>query len=374
MKTATLIVSQVIALLLAVSVRAQSGEIARYLLNGNANTSIGTNHGTVVGAVPTVDRFGTPNSAYTFNGTSSRIEFAGPPLNQATSSTITAWVRAGSLSQVGIAVYLGTDNGIGSDGYGFGLNGSAVLQGFDPYIGGGFFSSGQSLANTSLWHHVAMVRSGGDTFTFYMNGIRTPNGATVFAAPPTDLTIGSQNGVRFFNGAIDDVRIFNRALSSNEVVQVYNDTEFCSPHAATATATLFNGFLVGATITDAGCGYTNSPLVLVQGGGGSNAVATATVTNGQVTAINIVNPGCCYTNPPTIVIAAPPFVPTVAIAFSKVKVTQHVRLGHNYVLESSPDLINWSPTGAPFTALSETVESEFDLSSTGRYFRLREVP
>jgi hypothetical protein len=374
MKTTGFIIFQLAALFLAVAAHAQTGEVARYLLNGNANTTVGTNNGTVVGAVPTTDRFGTPNAAYTFNGTSSRIEFPGPPVNQATSSTITAWVKPGSLSQVGIAVYLGTDNGIGSDGYGFGLNGSATLQGFDPYTGGGFFSSGQIFASTSQWHHVSMVRSGGDTFTFYMNGVRTPNGGTMFAAPPTDLTIGSQNGVRFFNGAIDDVRIFNRALSSNEVVQVYNGAEFCSPHAATATATVINGFVVAATIADAGCGYTNAPLVLIQGGGGSNATATATVTNGQVTGITIVNPGCCYTNPPTIVIAAPPFVPTVAIAFSKVKVIQRVQLGHNYVLESSNDLIIWTPTGPSFTAVSETMESEFDLSSTGRYFRLLEVP
>jgi hypothetical protein len=148
----------------------------------------------------------------------------------------------------------------------------------------------------------------------------------------------------------------------------------CSPHKATATASLVNGFVVGATITDPGCGYTNAPTVLIQGGGGSGATATAVVTGGQVTAINITSAGCCYTNAPRIVIGSPPFVPTVSIRVSKVMVTQTVVLGRNYVLESSTDLVTWTATGPQFTADSEVIETEFDVDVTGRFFRVRQVP
>ena len=41
----------------------------------------------------------------------------------------------------------------------------------------------------------------------------------------------------------------------------------CTPHPATATATVVNGVVVGVAITDGGCGYTNAPAVLIQGGG-----------------------------------------------------------------------------------------------------------
>lgn len=157
--------------------------------------------------------------------------------------------------------------------------------------------------------------------------------------------------------------------------QVFGATnEPCSPHRATVTANLVNGFVVGATIVDAGCGYTNAPLVLIQGGGGAGAMATAVVSNGQVTAITINDAGCCYSNAPNIVIASPPFVPWLSISFSKVKVAQNVVLGRNYVLESSTDLINWTPTGPQFTATSETVEAEFDVDIPGRHFRIRQVP
>lgn len=105
-----------------------------------------------------------------------------------------------------------------------------------------------------------------------------------------------------------------------------------------------NGFVVGATITDSGCGYhTEAPSVLVEGGGGSGATATTIISNGVVVAINIGNAGSGYATMPTIRIASPPFVPTVSIAVSKVKVTQNVVLGRSYIATSWNPPPIWSP-------------------------------
>ncbi len=115
----------------------------------------------------------------------------------------------------------------------------------------------------------------------------------------------------YCHGLLDDVRIYNRALPANEVAELYAvESGFCSPHAAQATAQVFNKFFVGAIITDGGCGYTNTPEVLIVGGGGSGAIATATVQNGFVTDINVISNGSGYTNLPDIIIGSPPFVPT----------------------------------------------------------------
>ena len=43
----------------------------------------------------------------------------------------------------------------------------------------------------------------------------------------------------------------------------------CIPHAAVATAALVGGFVVSATVTDGACGYTNTPVVRLIGGGGN---------------------------------------------------------------------------------------------------------
>ena len=79
-----------------------------------------------------------------------------------------------------------------------------------------------------------------------------------------------------------------------------------------------NGFVVGATVTDAGFGYVSNPAVTITGGGGSGARATATQVNGVVTSITITNPGIGYTSVPTITIAPPPFPPRKATGTAQI--------------------------------------------------------
>ncbi len=75
---------------------------------------------------------------------------------------------------------------------------------------------------------------------------------------------------------------------------------------ATATPTVANGFVIAATVTDGGAGYTNAPAVTISGGGGSGATAIATVLNGAVDKVIVQNAGSGYTGVPVVVIAAPP--------------------------------------------------------------------
>ena len=60
---------------------------------------------------------------------------------------------------------------------------------------------------------------------------------------------------------------------------------------ATATATIFNGYVVAYNVTDGGEGYTDTPVVTVVGGGGTGATAIALVATGAVTQIYPVSGG-----------------------------------------------------------------------------------
>jgi HpiC1 cyclase len=175
------------------------------------------------------------------------------------------------------------------------------------------------------------------------------------------------------------LRIELRALGTDsqawfDDVHLYAEGGGCTPHKATAIGQLVNGIFVGATITEPGCGYTNAPVVLIKGGGGSGAMATAVISDGRLTEIRVTNGGCCYTNTPQVVIGSPPFVPTLSIDVSKVNVTQNIVLGWKYVLESSTNNMDWTATGPAFVADSETITTEVDVDTAGRYFRLRVVP
>lgn len=74
---------------------------------------------------------------------------------------------------------------------------------------------------------------------------------------------------------------------------------------ATAIPIVIGGFVLGATLTSSGAGYSTAPAVQMVGGGGCGATATAVATNGVVTAVNIANPGSGYTNLPMIYIDPP---------------------------------------------------------------------
>jgi hypothetical protein len=157
-------------------------------------------------------------------------------------------------------------------------------------------------------------------------------------------------------------------------VQARFTMSVCTPHKAKAVAQVVNGFVVGATITDPGCGYTNPPIVLIQGGGGTGAAAQAVVSDGRVPAIQFTDAGCCYTNSPRIVISSPPMEPSVEIKVSKINVVQNAVLGWRYVLESSTNNADWTATGPAFTAETDPIETEFPVDAVGRFFRLRVVP
>ena len=177
---------------------------------------------------------------------------------------------------------------------------------------------------------------------------------------------------------IDDVRIYNRALSTNEVAQLYaiESAPPCVPRSATATATLVNGFAVGATITDGGCGYTNTPIVLIQGGGGTGGAATAVVSNGVVVGITITDAGIGYTNTPTLYIY-PPFGVQVSLIKAVKPAFSGLLLSTNYQLQVSADLSTWTNQGSAFTATNTSMvyPQYWDVDNWSQlFFRIQVAP
>jgi len=199
-----------------------------------------------------------------------------------------------------------------------------------------FSDNGQSvrIIEYSYTNIVDMVP--GKTFTFLGNtdyDFRiTDDGTTVRLYMTNSITPILEGSSLFRAG--NKISLYNREYSyaRSEIDFIDIKDAFCSPHRATATATVVNGFVVGATITDGGCGYTNAPQVLIQGGGGSGATATATISNGVVVAINVTSAGCCYTNVPEIEIASPPFVPTLSITSPSHRATATATLVNGFVV------------------------------------------
>ena len=193
------------------------------------------------------------------------------------------WLNPASLNQIGIAVSVGYDDGFSGNGYSVGISENNTQTGnhLTAIFGSaGVFSGGYTFQSTNQWYQVVMLRDSGVT-TFYVNGGLTLSGVTTTPIAPTAFTIGSENGVRFFNGAIDDVRIYNRALSSNEVAALYAfESTPQAPYITTQPANFTtNAFLTASFTVVAG----GTPPLSYQWYQNSNALTDGGVISGSTT-------------------------------------------------------------------------------------------
>jgi hypothetical protein len=210
------------------------GPVSRYPLNGNANDAVGTNNGTLSNA-PTfgVDRGGNASSAVVLNGTNQAVTLGNPTNLQITGPiTIAAWVYPTQSN--------GTRN-IVNKGHNTTPNGEITLRcNAGTLEGGAWNGTTYSAALTggitlNTWQHVVSVYDG-TAWRLYKNGAQVAVTVSAVGAVSVAGTtaannawnIGSRGGApgeRAFAGSIDDVAIFNRGLSANEVLALYNPSE-----------------------------------------------------------------------------------------------------------------------------------------------------
>jgi hypothetical protein len=231
------------------------GLVAAYGLNEGSgsvtvDTSNNSNTGTLNGAAwTTAGKFG---NALAFNGTSSYVKAADiDALTPGTGATFEAWVFLNS-APTEIASVFNKWSQTADDEYLLGINPNQTLF-FAWQTTGGYTwgtpsfnearGTGQVPLNT--WTHIALVRSGG-TLSFYLNGVLdgsvTAADANPFRNGITSLRIGGQSrggANRFFNGSLDEARLYNRALSASEVFDLYmgaTSTGDTSPPTVSLTA------------------------------------------------------------------------------------------------------------------------------------------
>jgi hypothetical protein len=212
----------IVGLGLAVNGYSQSfltnGLVAYYPFNGNANDASGNgNNGVVYGPTVIADRFGNANSAYKFDGVDDYVRIAAAQsLNITGNLTISAWIRTTSSTHIIFSNMLQISP---HNGYCLSL----INGGYIAFTSGGMGLSGDTPVNMNVWTHVAITLFS-TTATAYVNGVFDSSGTVgVPTSSGVDATIGaSYTPYYFFTGLIDDIRIYNRALSDNEVAQLYD--------------------------------------------------------------------------------------------------------------------------------------------------------
>jgi Concanavalin A-like lectin/glucanases superfamily len=194
-----------------------------------------TNHGTT--AVP--DRFGVQNNARDFDGLGNNIEITGSaPLQIPRDITISFWV----FSRDDDALILAKGNGECAYSVGFsGLTkGIAFMRQNIEYV-----AVTDNPLRASEWVHITCTQDEHNSKIYYNGSLVQTGFSSIFGIGDGALTLGTiYSGTPVhFNGVIDDVRIYNRALS-NEEVSTLHDSE--SNQFQIASSPTDNGTITGA--------------------------------------------------------------------------------------------------------------------------------
>ncbi len=212
-----------------------SSLVAFYPFNGNALDASGNNHhGILNGPLLTQDRFGIPNSAYAFDGYDDEIRVTNPfgdSVNVNTQLSISFWMKTLSNKHSGgIVTQHRACNYLEDDFFHITLYGANSFNSLQADV----FNSERLYLNRMLvadgnWHNVIFINDG-DSIHFYLDGEQAVSQKATYHfgyENDLDLVIGGFgttycNDNVNFEGAIDDVCIYRRALEKEEINHVYN--------------------------------------------------------------------------------------------------------------------------------------------------------
>jgi hypothetical protein len=215
------------------------GLYAYYPFNGDADDVIGDNFGTVMGnASLTSDRFGTDNKAYSFDGSDDYISlhepwFDGNPSVSAFTYSTWIYVDGYPNQQSSINTKEGYWRTVGIQ---LGTSGQIVFGGSQPSPNAYHdWSTSSSAITVGQWNHIAVTFTNSNlriyingqlsvdetasisnwTFTWSDQGNSTNTNLIGAVAPASGVT-------KFFSGKIDDFAMWSRALTANEVAELYD--------------------------------------------------------------------------------------------------------------------------------------------------------
>ena len=205
--------------------------VAYFPFSGNAEDLSGlNNHGTVNGADLTINRFGGSNSAYYFNGTSDNIRVPNSAnLNFTEAITVSFWMNPGALYTDRESYPI--SHGNYENRWKFSITSTKKIRWTiktTASINNGIKDLDSPTAiTTNQWYHVVGIYDG-TNMLLYVNGALTSQTTFSGAIKTTtiDLMIGQvlpSVSTSNFKGTLDDVRIYDYALSFEEIAQLYTE-------------------------------------------------------------------------------------------------------------------------------------------------------
>ncbi len=199
------------------------GLVAYYPFNGNATDESGNeNNGIVYGSSLSEDRFGFPNCAYSFNGIDNYIKILSNfSLKQV---TISVWIKPSVLPQEGSIIFKTVDY----------YNDWGLFFRDSLHILDDINNNNKQIYKNEIsldWHFIVATIDSDKQNLLYIDGTLVGSG---------DYSLGNWNSFNgflyigqrgtdryngYFDGKIDDIRIYNRVLTDEEINSLYYESE-----------------------------------------------------------------------------------------------------------------------------------------------------
>jgi len=193
--------------------------IGYWKLDGNALDETGKNNGTVTGAV--VTNKGKYGQAYEFDGVSSLVNIGdfddAEGINEV---TVSMWVKRFSAPSSSYQ-YIIYKSGV----YSFRQGASLEAALYNSTGGATATCTGATWLDVNEWHHWG-ISYDGSIIRSYIDGSECGNKSLMgpLQSNSNSFYIGGYGGSQEMNGIIDEVRIYNRTLSADEIRELYNES------------------------------------------------------------------------------------------------------------------------------------------------------
>ncbi|HLA71165.1 MAG TPA: Ig-like domain-containing protein [Steroidobacteraceae bacterium] len=255
----TIVLTMAAALSASVASAQASGLVAAYSFDEGAGPTVtdrsgNGNNGTLVSgtAWSTTAKFG---AAASFDGTNDRIDVADSnTLDLTAGMTLEAWVRPTANSSYRTIVLKEVPGELAYSLYAADSDHGARSSGWIRVANVSRFADGTSNLPLNVYSHIAVTFNGA-ALVFYVNGVQTRSTAVAGNIQTTSLPLrigGNTIWGEFFQGQIDEVRVYNRALLQSEIQADMVTPISGAPDTAAPTVSLTapsNGATLSGTAT-----------------------------------------------------------------------------------------------------------------------------
>ena len=214
----------------------------------------------ILGGISTTTFYttGKLGQALNFDGVDDSLVIGVIPALYASSSdmTVSMWIKPSKLTVGSLCLICNSNAALANVPWALELNVTAARFSFGQAgVGGGTVRiTNNTNLKKDVWYHVVAVRTFSSTLswptTLYLNGVADGSGTLQRAGQSNQTVVIGRYGaasVGYFQGVIDDVRVYNRALSAIEVKQLYNNgaSRFGTSRSISSTTTCTDSLSCG---------------------------------------------------------------------------------------------------------------------------------